>query len=215
MVWETVRFLAVSNIETFAVFSLMLSIFRLKPLKFFWPAMFTFLMFNLLSYFMREELSLYYLVPAISIIIYILLITTVVRVPIIWASIAAITGMFIYTLLQSIIIFGLFGNFSEDMQFTTKGSIVQLISSLWTYFISWLLLKFKIGFDAQFERLKFKWEHILVITFIMIALSAAAVLMYYNNMLYVMLFLAIVSAMFLYYSLKKERENLRKEEEEE
>lgn len=213
MVWEAVRFLFFSNIEAFAVFTIMLSIFRLKSWHYFWPAMFVFLAMNLQSYFLREALNLSFLVPAITIIVYILLIATIVRVPILWAGIISVTGMFLYTLLQLIVIMALFGDLNEDMQFSIKGTVVQIVTSLWTLFISWLLNKFKIGFDAEFERFRLKWEHIIVIVFILVALTASAVVMFVNNMLYIMLFLIIVSAMFLYYALRKERENLQEDEE--
>ncbi len=213
MVWEAVRFLFFSNIEAFAVFTIMLSIFRMKSWHYFWPSMFVFLVMNLQSYFLREDLKLYFLVPTITIIVYILLIATIVRVPILWASIISVTGMFLYTLLQLIVILALFGDFNQDMQFSAKGSVVQLVTSLWTFFISWLLNKFKIGFDAEFERFRLKWEHIIVVVFILLALTASAVIMFVNNMLYIMLFLIIVSAMFLYYSLYKEREYFAKEDE--
>ncbi|WP_058830679.1 hypothetical protein [Paenibacillus polymyxa] len=206
--WEAVRFLLFSSVESFAAFSLMLSIYRLKPLEFLWPGLFSFLIMNLISFFLREQMSLSFMVPAISTIIFILLITTVVRVPILWAAIMAMTGMFIYTAFQALVILSLFGSFTEDMQYSSAGTVVQIVTSAWTFFFVWILLKFKIGFTAEFERLRFKWEHIAVIAFIMVGLIASATVMFYNNLLFIILVLALVAGLFLYYAVVKEREEL-------
>lgn len=211
--WEAVRFLFFSSVESFAAFSLMLSIYRLKPLEFVWPALFSFLIMNLISFFLREQLSLSFMVPAISTIIFILLITTVVRVPILWAAIISMTGMFLYVMFQAIVILSLFGRFTEDMQNSSAGTVVQIVTSAWTFFFVWILLKFKIGFTAEFERLRFKWEHIAVIVLIIAGLVASATVMFYNNLLFTILVLALVAGLFLYYALVKEREELSKDDD--
>ncbi|MBE0335134.1 hypothetical protein [Paenibacillus sp. 23TSA30-6] len=204
--WEAVRFLFFSSVESYAAFSLMLSIFRLKPLEFVWPALFSFLIMNLISFFLREQLSLSFMVPAISTIIFILLITIVVRVPILWAAIIAMTGMFLYTTFQAIVILSLFGSFSKDMQYSSAGTVVQIVTSSWIFFFVWILLKFKIGFTAEFERLRFKWEHIVVVLIIIIGLVASSTVMYYNNLLFIILVLALLAGLLLYYAVIKERE---------
>ncbi|MEC0181543.1 hypothetical protein P4H61_08530 [Paenibacillus peoriae] len=207
--WEPIRFLLFSTVETMAAFTLMLSIFRLKALEYVWPALFISIVMNLQSYILREEMSLSYLAPAISTLLYVLLITTVVRVPILWAAIISITGTFLYTLVQAIMI-GLFFRAvaTADLQNSAQGSLVQAITSAWVFVISFVLLKLKIGFTADFERLRIKWEQVLVIVFIVGSLMASTFMFYYNDLFLMILYLSMAAGLFLYYALKKEKEEL-------
>ncbi|MFB5761072.1 hypothetical protein [Paenibacillus medicaginis] len=203
---EAVRFLFFSTIETISAFVLMLSIFRLKASYFIWPALFVSLMMNLQSFYLREATSLSFLAFTINTLLFILLLATVVRIPIIWASIISITGTFLYTVIQGIIILLLFGTMTPDMQTSSTGSLIQAITSAWVLTICWLLHKFKIGFTADFENLRFKWEHGLVITLIIAVLAICAYLFYINDFPLTIIFLAITSTVFLYYAVKKERD---------
>lgn len=209
VMWEPIRFLLFSTVETMAALTLMLSIFRLKAVKYVLPALFIGLVMNLQSYILREEMSLSYLAPAISTLLYILLITTVVRVPILWAAIISITGTFLYTLVQAIMIGLFFGGVdTADLQNSAEGSLLQAITSASVFAISFVLLKFKIGFIADFERLRLKWEHVLVIFFIVGSLMASTFMFYYNDLFLMILYVSMAAGLFLYYALKKEREEL-------
>ncbi|WP_342414573.1 hypothetical protein NST83_13435 [Paenibacillus sp. FSL R10-2782] len=208
--WEPIRFLLFSNVETFAAFVLMLTIFRIRALDFVWPALFIGLIMNLQSLVLREETSLSFFAPTINIILFTLLITTVVRMPIIWSAIISITGTFLYTLFQAIIIVMIFGTLTSDMETSPEGSLAQAVTSAWVLAISWLLYKFKIGFTADYESLRFRWEHVLVVILIIGVLAASTFMFYVNNFPLSILFIALASGMFLYYALKTERDYYKK-----
>lgn len=210
VMWEPIRFLLFSIVETFAAFVLMLTIFRVRALDYVWPALFIGLIMNLQSFILREETSLAFFAPTINIILFTLLITTVVRMPIIWAAIISITGIFLYTLFQAAIILMLFGTLTTEMQTSAEGSLAQAVTSAWVLAISWFLYKFKIGFTADYENLRFKWEYVLVIILIIGVLAACAFMFYVNNFFLSILFIALASAMFLYYALKTERDYYKK-----
>lgn len=202
--------MAIGSLETLAVFMLMLSVFRLGVKDYIWQGMFIGLLMNLISLIVRNELAMSFLVPTISTIFYILLLCTVVQVPIMWSSIIAVIGMFVYTAFQGLIILVAVGRNPFDIDPNGLGVEIQLICIVITFSLVLFLDKFKIGFIADFETLRFKWEHILVVVFILAALVACTVVMFFNNLLLIVLFLALAAAMFLYYAVMKEREEFKK-----
>ncbi|WP_339194535.1 hypothetical protein MKY95_23070 [Paenibacillus sp. FSL P4-0176] len=162
---------------------------------------------NLQSYLMREEASMAALAPALSTILFILLITTVVKVPVMWSSIIAILGTFSYTVVQTIILFVFFqGVDTSTLATSVEGSALQAVTSIVALGVTYFLLKFKIGFTADFEKFRFKWEHIGVVAFVVFSLLASTLMFYINNMFLVIVHMALAVGMILYYAIRKERE---------
>ncbi|WP_322924618.1 hypothetical protein [Paenibacillus campi] len=203
---ETMRFVFFSGVETFAAFTLMLSIFRLNPLHFFWPTSFIFLVFSMISYLLRDASQMSYIVPALSLIMFALLIKIFLSVPILWSAIIGLSGWLIYMVMQAFVILTLFGSFTPDMQFSGAGTIIQIVSSAVAFSAAAFLQRFHIGFIADFERLRFKFEDISVLLFTCAALVAAAIAVYRNNLQHVIVLFIILAGLFIYYSIRKERE---------
>jgi len=202
---EAIRFVFFSSIEYLAIFTLMLSIFRLKPFEYIGTVSFIVLIMSLMSFMLRTELNLSFMMTTVSIISYMLIHATIVRIPLIWSAILAASGMFVYTVIQALVILALFGSFTPDMQYSGTGTIIQIVSSVITFGLCYVLHFFKFGFIADFEKFNFKFEHIAIILFTIVALIATSLLMYYNNLYYIIFFLAILAAIFIYYSIMKER----------
>lgn len=203
---EAIRFISFSSIETFAAFTLMLAIFRLNSLHFFWQSSFIFLVFSMISYLLRDANEMSYLVPALCLVMYILIIKIFVGVPILWSAIIGFSGWLIYIIVQALVILVMFGSFTPDMQFSGIGSIIQAVSSLFAFGIAAFLHRFHIGFIADFERLRFRFEDISVLIFTCVALVGAVTLVYRNNLEHVIVFFMIMAGIFIYYSIMKERE---------
>ncbi|PIH58297.1 hypothetical protein [Paenibacillus sp. LK1] len=205
--WEPIRFLLFSTLETMSAFALMLAIFRIKVKDYIWPGLFMSLLMNFQSYLMREEASMSALAPAISTVLFILLITTVVKIPVMWSSIIAILGTFSYTVVQTAILFLFFrGVDTASLATSIEGSALQAASSVVALGVTYFLLKFKIGFAADFEKFRFKWEHIGVVAFIVFSLLASTMMFYLNNMLLVIAHMALAVGLFLYYAIRKEKD---------
>ncbi|MCL9660468.1 hypothetical protein L2089_07205 [Paenibacillus hunanensis] len=202
---EAIRFVFFSSIEYLAIFALMLSIFRLKPLEYIGTVSFIVLIMSLMSYMLRTELDLSFMMTAVSTISYILINATIVRISLLWSAILAACGMFVYTVIQALVILTLFGSFTPDMQYSGTGTIIQIVSSVITFGICYVLQFFKFGFIADFEKFSFRFEHIAIVFLTVIALVLASLLMYYNNLYYIIFFLALLAAIFIYYSIIKER----------
>ena len=93
-----------STIEGFAVYALILYTFRYDLKRFFWHALLMIELVNLQSFITREEFSLSYISPIISLVTIMLFLTTIARIPIIWSMIISALGYISFALLQSIIV---------------------------------------------------------------------------------------------------------------
>ncbi|TKH43418.1 hypothetical protein C1I60_14060 [Paenibacillus terrae] len=206
--WDASMFITFSVVESFAAFVLTLTIFRLKALDFQWQALVVSLLMSCQSFVLREELDLAFLAPVINILLMVLLITTVVKVPLIWSGILSVTGFFVYTLVQTILLVLMYSDvpMSELQGGTAMGSLLQAITSAVVLIASGLLYKFGIGFIAPFDKLRFKWEQNLVVVVIIGALVTVTVIAYLNDVWLNIAYFAMAAGLFLYYALKKERE---------
>ncbi|MHB0881663.1 hypothetical protein ACYCUO_12940 [Paenibacillus sp. SEL2] len=181
--------------------------FRLKGIDYAWQALFISLIMNLQSYMIREETSLSYIAPIVNILLFTFLLTTVVKVPILWSAIISIAGVFLYGAVQAVLLVTAFkGLDSTHLQNSSQGTLLQALTSALVFFLSWFLYRFRIGFTFDFEKLRMKWEHTIVAILIVMSLAAAAFVMYAADLVLITIYFALAAGMFLYYALKKERE---------
>lgn len=158
MLLEPLGFLLFSTLEGVAVFALILSIFKVRMTPYLWQAIFVNLIMNLQSYLLREEFSLSYLVPVINMLLFIFLLATVVKIPIVWSGIMTVTGYFAYAVIQSVLLKAMFGNLpvAELQNGSLKGYLLQVVSAATGLLISFILYRKEIGFSPNFKKLKFK-----------------------------------------------------------
>jgi hypothetical protein len=180
----------------------------MKATEFIWQALFIILIMNLQSYVLREELFLAYLAPIINMILFVFLLNTVMRIPLAWSAIITITGYFIFVVIQSLTLRIMFFDFTvlEVQEDLVKGYMLQTASGIIGIMISWILYKFGFGFAAgDFEKLRFKFESILVVLAIVITFVFAGIFFSLNNLWLNVSYFTISAAFFLYYALKKEK----------
>jgi hypothetical protein len=190
-----------------AAFFLMTAMFRLKGIDYAWQALFISLIMNLQSYMIREETSLSYIAPIVNILLFTFLLTTVVKVPILWSAIISIAGVFLYGAVQAVLLVTAFkGLDSTHLQNSSQGTLLQALTSALVFLLSWFLYRFRIGFTFDFEKLRMKWEHTIVAILIVMSLAAAAFVMYAADLVLITIYFVLAAGMFLYYALKKERE---------
>ncbi|OKP88782.1 hypothetical protein A3842_05015 [Paenibacillus sp. P3E] len=206
MSWEPFGYMVFSTIETISVYCLIMSLFRFRFQSYIWQALFMVLLINLQSYIMRNEFSLSYLVPLITILLFAVFFTVVVRIPLIWSVIVTVLGYVVYAFLQTGLAKLLFGSIAIAQKDISDGYLLQFASgfiiillSIWLYKIGW-------GFKFDFERLRFKFEDVLMIMLISIFLVFVSVVFYYNDLLVNILFFAAVMVFLLYYAVHKEAE---------
>ncbi|MBJ9989894.1 MULTISPECIES: hypothetical protein [unclassified Paenibacillus] len=205
---EALGFMFFSTLETFAIYSLTMSLFRFKTSDYLWQALCITLLANVQSYVMRDELSLAFAAPLITILIYILLYTTVMKIPLAWSAICTILGYALYALIQTVYVLWLFGSVQEASATDVNSYSLQVVSALTGLGVSWLMYKFGIGFAFDFERLRFKKEHIVLVLLIMVTLVLVEFIFYYNKVWINVLFFACTFGLFLYYTIRKEEEDI-------
>ncbi|WP_438494977.1 hypothetical protein [Paenibacillus sp. IHBB 3054] len=167
--------------------------------------MFTVLLVNLQSYVMRSEFSLAYLVPLITIFIFVCFFTVIVKIPIIWSVVVTVMGYVIYALLQTGLAKLLIGSIEAAQDDLSKGYLLQFSSGFITILLSIWLYKIGWGFKFDFERLRFRFEDILMITLITMFLVFVSVVFYYNELFVNILFFSTVMLFLLYYAIRRER----------
>ncbi|OKP97761.1 hypothetical protein [Paenibacillus sp. P46E] len=206
MSWEPLGYMSFSTIEAISVYCLIMSLFRFKFQNYLWQALFMVLLINLQSYIMRNEFSLSYLVPLITILLYAFFFKVVVKIPLIWSVVVTVLGYVAYAFLQTGLAKLLFGSISAAQGDISNGYLLQFASGFITILLSIWLYKIGWGFKFDFERLRFKFEDVLMILLIAIFLVFVSVVFYYNDLFVNILFFAAVMIFLLYYAVRKEAE---------
>ncbi|UQZ33211.1 hypothetical protein C2I18_06360 [Paenibacillus sp. PK3_47] len=206
MSWEPFGYMFFSTIETISVYCLIMSLFRFKFQNHIWQALFMVLLINLQSYIMRNELSLAFLVPLITILLFAAFFKVVVKIPLIWSVIVTVLGYVAYAFLQTGFAKLLFGSIAAAQEDISNGYLLQFASGLITILLSVGLYKIGMGFKFDFERLRFRFEDIFIIMLIVVFLISVSVIFYYNDLFVNIVFFAAVMMFLLYYAIRKETE---------
>lgn len=207
MSFEPVLFMFFSTIEIMSIFYLIMSLFRFKFHHYFWQAMFVTLIINLQSYLVRNELGMSNLAPLILVIIFILFFATVVKLPLIFSIIASITGYAIFAVIQTALVFVVFGSISSIEGSKTNGYILQVLTAAVICSFFWFFYRKGKGFTFDLEKLRLKWEDIILTVLIIIFLLGISILLYYNEIFLNIIFFLVVAIFFVYYSKRKDKED--------
>lgn len=202
---DFVWFTLFSTIEGIAIYFLMLSIFRLNPGKhfsYFIPIVFVMVV---QSFVLREELSFAYVSPIISALLFVFFLAVILKISLIWSFIITFVGYFAYGTLQYFILELLFSSVNEMKSDQTYGYILQSVTAAIALTIAFVLSKYRIGFIADFEKLRFAYEKYIVVGMIIVSLIGLALVSI--NVSAAMIIVVICFAFFLYFSIRKEREN--------
>lgn len=203
--FDSLGFMVFSTIETISVYYLIMALFRFKARDYIWEALVIVLLINLQSYVLRNEFSLAYLVPLLTLCIFTFLFSVVVKIPLVWSFVTTIFGYAIYAFLQVGLVILLFGSITTAQSSTSNGYLLQFASGSITILLSILLYKIGWGFKFDFEKLRFKFEDMLVIVSIIVFLVLMTIIFYYNQLFMLILFFVTTIVFLLYYAVWKER----------
>jgi hypothetical protein len=194
--------------EGIAVYAFIFYIFRLNMMHYIWHVLLIVTVTNIQSYVIREELSLLPISPVINLIITILFLIIVIKIPVIWSMVMAITGYIAFVLIQSAIIFLSFGFItpSETHDHIWKTYLGQFLAGVISFTIAWFLYKRGYGFTYEFEKLRLRWERIFILSVNIAFLLALVAMMAYKVIFINLLVLGIALAVFFVYSLIKEEQ---------
>ncbi|MEK5060455.1 hypothetical protein MHB81_19075 [Paenibacillus sp. FSL H7-0326] len=125
------------------------------------------------------------------------------RIPIVWATIATVMGYGFYVVLQSVVIWILFGSVANvDSQ--SDGYAIQTVTSILTILIGNFLYRLGKGFSFDFDRLRFKFEDATVVVVLVLFFAFTSILFFKNEIWINVLFFALIAGYLAYYALKKE-----------
>lgn len=207
LLWEVAGFMFFSTVEGLALYYLIMCLFRFKWKGHIWPAMFVMLLNNLQSYLVRNELNMDNISPLITIIVFILFFSAVVRMPVILSVIATVSGYVIFAAVQTALVFLLFGSLAAVNESLYNGYLLQTATAIVVVSSFWLLYRQGKGFTFDLAKLRLKLEDIVLTVLIVVFLLAISVLLLFNNLLVNIVFFLVMSAFLLYYSTKKEQED--------
>jgi hypothetical protein len=207
--WEPVGFMFFSIIEGMGLVTLMLSIFRFKIMYYVWPSLTIVIFMSLASFILRNEMSLSYVVPIINIVGFMFFIAIVFKQSTVGSAIISITGYFGYGIIQVLLAVALYGNMQKIETNVAYGYIIQTVTFLVCSVLSWFLYRNGYGFAIDFDRFRFKFENILIVSVIVISIILFAVIMYTLNLTAMSILFLVILIFFLYYAFRKEVEAVR------
>lgn len=199
---EVIWFMVFSTFETLAIYSLIMTLLRFKTTEYIWQALIVMILANLQSFIMRNELQLDFLAPLITVLIFVFLFSAIIKIPVIWSAICTILGYMFYALIQVFYMLTLYGSIEATHNHEIDGYVLQLLSSVTGLLISWIMYKYAIGFTYDLEKLRIKFEHILLISLIVVVLILLAILFYLNRLWLLLLFFGITFGIFLFYAIQ-------------
>ncbi|MFP4978780.1 hypothetical protein ACE6ED_25460 [Paenibacillus sp. CN-4] len=206
MNWEPLGFMFFSTIETISLYCLIMALFRYKSSTYFWEAMVMVLLNNVQSYLMRHDLSLEFLVPLLTIFIFVVFFAVVVKIPLVWSIIATCLGFVIFAFIQTGLLLTLIGSISKVQRDLSAGWLLQFSTGVIIIMMSNLLYKLGLGFKFDFEKLRYRFEDILIIFLIGSFLILVSFLFYYKKLMLNGLLFTMTMGFLLYYAVRRERE---------
>lgn len=192
--WNMVMFMLFSTLEVYAAFVLMMAIFRMNALEYIWQSLIIAILMGVQSYFLRG-IDLGYIATLVNLMCYILLLTTIVKVPLLWSAVISGLGFFVYGTIQAILLTKI------------NGELLQLITGVLVIGLSYALYRLGIGFSFNFEKVRFKGERILVVALIIVSFVSMTISLCQHEVWIDILFFAVAAGLFLYYAIRKERED--------
>lgn len=202
---EHIGFMFFSIIETVAVYYIIATLFRYTGKEFIWEALIVSLIINLMSYILRNELELAFMVPLITIVTFMFFFKLVVKIPLVWSLMCTILGYGLYVLIQVLLTVTLFGSVAAAQSSLSNGYLLQFGSGLIAFLISVFCYNVGWGFKFDFERLRFKFEDVSALVLIIGFMLMVSTIFYLNQLSVLIFFFASIVVFLLYYAVWKER----------
>lgn len=199
-------FMLFSTIEGLSIYAVALYVFRFDFKKYFWHSLLIIEIINLQNYLTRSEMeavaNIGPIAPIVNLVITALFFSTIVRIPILWSFMMTIVG-FAATLVVQTLALTFFLPIEEVKSNVFKGYLLQIMPLI-IMVIAWYLYRKGYGFTFDFEKLRFKREHILVMVLIVLFIIFLAVMMQVLNAFIGLVGFVISLVIFLIYSIRKE-----------
>ncbi|WP_156995862.1 hypothetical protein [Paenibacillus stellifer] len=194
-------------LETFALYFLVMCLFRYKFKDYAWHAIGLTLLINFQSYILRNDFSFGSLMPLVTIFFFIAFFKVVVKMPFIFATIATISGYVIFGVIQSVLAIMMFGSIGAVEHSIGNGYLLQFATGAVIMPISWFVYRMGYGFTFDLNKLRFKFEDIITVILIIFFLLSVTSFLYFQQLYMNTIFFVATSAYLLYYSVRKDNES--------
>lgn len=206
MISNFLLFMVFSTIEGLSIYAISMYVYRIDLKKYIWYSLIIINIINLQNFFAREELagSAAILAPIANLLITVLFLVTIVRIPLIWSAVMTITGYAAFMLIQTALVFGVFGNVQALSENPWNGYMLQLLTGGICLIASNVLYRLGYGFTFDFEKIALWKERYFVILIIIIFATAICWMMINGNLYINLLGFLACFLVFLCYSFKRE-----------
>ncbi|MFS0727962.1 hypothetical protein [Paenibacillus sp. 1P07SE] len=203
---EEALFIFFSSLESVAVISIALVLFRYRLREVYKPAILIAMLMAVQSLLLRSEYELASFVPLINAILLALLLTTFLKIPIHWSGFVALGGYIAVVLMQAVIVELSFGwlSVAEVQSNPNKGYLLQSLTALITFLLSRYLYSRGLGFSFEFDQKRLKWEKAIILTIIFGTLMLSGLILYKRDALIDIIALTVAMGVFLYFSVRRE-----------
>lgn len=204
-------FMVVSLVEGLAVYTLIMNIFRLKPLGNVREFILVISLINLSNYFLRDEVIVAGMAPVINIVLLTIFIAILVRVPLVWSALISLIGFVMYAVFQIAVSLGLQAVGLIEIEQMQQGSystaFIPFSTAIFTIVISTWLYKKGYGFVFPFTRFRWRFEEIALSVSLLIVAAVVAILFFIHQWFAAGGCMLAALIILLLYSFKKEVEH--------
>ncbi|MEK8215470.1 hypothetical protein [Paenibacillus sp. FSL L8-0463] len=190
--------------------TLMITIFRFKIKYYVWPSLTIVIFMSLASFILRNELSLYFVVPIINVVGFMFFIAIIFKQSTVGSAIISITGYFSYGIIQVLLAKLMYGNMQAIESNIVNGYTLQFVSFFVCSVLSWYLYGHGYGFAVNFfDKFRFKFENIFIVSVIAVTIILFSVIMFKLDLTAMSILFLTSLIFFLYYSFRKEVQSVR------
>lgn len=207
MAWEPVGFMFFSIIETYALYFLIMCLFRFKWQEFAWQALGLTFVINLISYFLRDDYHLGNYMPVVTIFFFFAFFKVVMRLPMLFSLIITVAGYVTFGIVQCVLAIVMLGSIDAVNDSLSNGYALQFATAAVIIPGTWLFYRMGYGSTFVIAQLRFKFEDIMAIAMIVLVLSSITAVLYDNQLYVITIFFAATSVYFVFYAIRKEQQS--------
>ncbi|ETT45256.1 hypothetical protein C162_22008 [Paenibacillus sp. FSL R7-269] len=207
MIGEPLGFMFFSMIETFALYFLIMCMFRFKWRRFAWQALTLSFVINTISFFLRDDYHLGNYMPVVTIFFFFAFFKVVMRLPMIFSLIITVAGYVTFGIVQVILAILLLGSIDAVKDSLTNGYVLQFATAAVIIPGVWLLYRMGYGSTFGVAQLRFRFEDVTAVAMIILVLSSITAVLYDNQLYVITVFFAASSYYFVRYAIKKEKQS--------
>ncbi|GBF73188.1 hypothetical protein PA598K_01473 [Paenibacillus sp. 598K] len=199
-------FMLFSTFEGLAVYAAATYTFRINLRRYIWHTLLILEIINVQNYLARTELHEIATVaaPLLNILISILFFVVVVRAPLLWSGVMAVTGVVVIGVVQTSLIFGIFGGVDQMNTEITNTYLIQFLTGFVVVVTGNILYRRGFGFTFDFDKV-LRFERLGVIVAMILTISFILGMMLLGDLRFNLVGFLVVLAGLLFFAIRRER----------